>query len=175
MVRSRWWAVPALLAAAACAAAADKPAEKPAGKPADKAPAPACMVCGATCGLTPICVCKPGTKKQPKVEFSTECEPFCVPGCSSRPWPFGSHHAARGGCTSCCDEPCRCPGRVRSRKKLTKETVDKEVPVIDRSVGYLCCGCAGERPTSCSEPPAPRQPAGWWTRLWPWCSSAARP
>lgn len=167
MVRSRSWAVPVLMAAAACAAAADKPAEKPAGKPADKASVPACMACGTTCGLTPICVCEPGTKKQPKTEFGVECESFCVPGCSSRPWPFGGH-AARGGCTGCCAEPCRCPGHVRSRKKLTKATVDEEVHVIERSVGYLCCGCAGERPASCSEPPAARQPSVWWAHLWPW-------
>ena len=165
---SRSWAGPVLLAAAACAAVAL------ADKPAEKAPAPECMACGATCGLTPICVCKPGTKKKPKVEFSTTCEPYCVPGCSSRPWPFASHHAARG-CTSCCDEPCKCPGRVRSRKKLTKETVDVEVPAIERSVGYLCCGCAGERPTSCCDAPGPRQPRNWWACLWPWGASSCRP
>ena len=167
MARSRWWVVPVLMAVAVCAAAA----EKPAGKAADKASPPACMACGATCGLTSICVCTPVTKKQPTVEFGVECEPFCVPGCSSRPWPFGSHHAARG-CTSCCDEPCRCPGHVQTRKKLTTETVNEEVPMIERSVGYLCCSCAGERPTSCCEPPAPRQPRSWWTRLWPWGASA---
>jgi hypothetical protein len=49
---------------------------------------PACMHCGATCGLEPICVCEPGTKKQPKVEFDVKCEPICVAGCGSKPRPF---------------------------------------------------------------------------------------
>lgn len=144
-----------LAAAMACATAADKPAP------------PSCMSCGATCGLTPICVCTPGTKKQPEPEFSTECETFCVPGCSSRPWPLG-HRDSSATCTSCCDDPAGCPGHVRVRKKLTKKTVDKEVATIERSVNYLCCRCArGPAATSCTTPP-PATNTRWSDRLWSW-------
>jgi hypothetical protein len=128
---------------------------------------PACMHCGATCGLEPICVCEPGTKKQPKVEFDVKCEPICVAGCSSKPWPFGRCHE-RVSCTSCCEEPCRCPGWVRNCKKLKKETTDEEVPTIKRKVAYICACCSGECTAGCCEmTPRPR-PTSWWTRLTWW-------
>ncbi|MFM8985864.1 MAG: hypothetical protein ACKONH_07380, partial [Planctomycetia bacterium] len=47
---------------------------------------PACMHCGATCGLVPVCVCKPGTRKIQKTEYETTCDPVCVPCCSGPPW-----------------------------------------------------------------------------------------
>lgn len=109
-------------------------------KKADKPP-PACMQCGATCCLTAICVCEPGTKKKPKTEYEVECEPICMAGCGSLPWPFGRHES-RVGCTDCGLRPCDCPGRVRYRKTLTKTTVDEEVCTIERTVGYLCQACA---------------------------------
>jgi hypothetical protein len=128
---------------------------------------PACMHCGATCGLAPICVCEPGTKKQPKVEFDVKCEPICVAGCSTKPWPFG-RCGAHVGCTTCCEEPCRCPGWVRNCKKLKKETTDEEVPTIKRKVAYVCDCCAGRCTAGCCEAtPHPRQ-ASWWTRLTWW-------
>ena len=156
MITSRRMAILTLGAALAAIAAAEKPK------------APACRSCGSTCGLEPICVCEPGTKKKPKVEFGTECEPVCIPGCGSRPWPWGDRHPG-GGCTSCCDEPCRCPGRVRSCKRLTKTTVDEEVPVIERRVEYVCAACASGGRPSCCAPPAPR-PRGWWASLHSWWS-----
>ena len=46
----------------ACGAAdKDKAADKK--DASQKAEKPACMHCGATCGLAPICVCEQGTKK----------------------------------------------------------------------------------------------------------------
>jgi hypothetical protein len=128
---------------------------------------PACMHCGATCGLAPICVCEPGTKKQPKVEFDVQCEPICVAGCSTRPWPFGrcEKHIS---CTACCEEPCRCPGWVRNCKKLKKETTDEEVPTIKRKVAYLCDCCAGRCTAGCCEATPHPRPTSWWTRLAWW-------
>lgn len=138
---------------------AKKTAEKAAEKET-KEQEPACLHCGATCGLEPVCVCEPGTKKQPKVEFEVSCEPICVAGCGSKPWPLGRWHG-RGGCTSCCAEPCACRGWVRNRKKLTRETTEEEIPAIKRSVAYVCAGC-------CDEPRKPRT-SSWWSVLTAWC------
>ena len=145
--------------------------EQSAKKTATADTTPACMHCGATCGLAPICVCEPGTKKQPKVEFDVECEPICIAGCSSRPWPLGNC-GSRVGCTNGCEDRCRCPSRVRSRKQLKKETVDEDVPTIKRKVAYVCDCCAGRcagRCTGggCTVVPCLR-PSSWWTRLGWW-------
>jgi hypothetical protein len=160
--------------------AADKPKDSSKPKASEKAKGkddkekpkedekPACMHCGATCGLAPICVCEPSTKKQPKVEFDVKCEPICVAGCSSKPWPFGRCEK-RVSCTSCCEEPCRCPGWVRNCKKLKKETTDEEVPTIKRKVAYICDCCSGECTAGCCgvEPRRQRLPS-WWTSLTLW-------
>ena len=149
----------------ACGAAdKEKAPDKP--KAADK---PNCMHCGATCHLVPICVCEPGTKRKPKTEYETQCEPICVPGCGSRPWPFGRCHE-QVGCTGCREEPCGCPGRVRNRKTLKKETVDEEVPTIKRQVAYVCDACAGCDAiacgaASCCDDRCGTEREGWWTRL----------
>lgn len=119
-----------------------------------------CMHCGATCGLEPVCVCEPSTKKQPKVEFEVSCEPICVAGCGSKPWPLGGWHG-RSGCTSCCAEPCACRGWVKHRQTLERQSTDEEIPTIKRSVAYVCAGC-------CAEPRKPR-PASWWSVLTAWC------
>ena len=171
-----------LLAAAllACGAAdKDKAADKPKASTKEKDKdnkdkskddkKPACMHCGATCCLEPICVCEPGTKKKPKNEYETKCEPICVAGCGSKPWPFDWCHE-RAGCTSCCAEPCRCPGWVRNRKTLKKETVDEEVPIIKRKVAYVCDACAGCGPVacgtgSCCDERCATGHEGWWSRL----------
>lgn len=128
---------------------------------------PACRHCGATCGLAAICVCEPSTKKQPKVEFDVECEPICIAGCGSRPWPWGKC-GNRVGCTNGCQDRCRCPSWVRSRKQLKKETVEEDVPTIKRKVAYVCDGCAG-RCTGGGGAVGPcRRLASWWTRLGWW-------
>jgi hypothetical protein len=133
---------------------------------------PACMHCGATCRLVPVCVCEPSTKKQPKKEYATTCEPICVPGCGSKPWPFGRWHD-RARCTSCCTEPCACPGWVRNRKTLKKETVDEEVPTIKRTVAYVCDPRAG-RGTGCCGTGQPWS-SSWWTRLTSWLPGTKAP
>lgn len=178
-----------IAAAATCIAAAEQaPATgKPAGGKPATATSPAkpespkpdarrCMVCGATCGLTPICVCKSGTKKQPRTTFKTTCEPICVAGCGSKPWPFARPREGVG-CTGCCEQDGRCPGWVRNRKTLTRETVDEEVPTIERRVGFICCACAGDGPTAsrtrggCLDGPERREAGSWpwfarWLKLW---------
>jgi hypothetical protein len=142
------------------------------GKDADKQTSnvekkPACMHCGATCCLTPVCVCEPGTKKKPKAEFSVTCEPMCVAGCSSKPRLFG-HCEQRPGCTNCCAEPCRCPGWVRTCKKLSKETVDEEVPTVKRTVAYICDCCAGRCSAGCRQTKPHPRASSWWTQLTSW-------
>lgn len=134
----------------------------------------ACMHCGATCGLVPICVCEPGTKKKPKVEFEVKCEPICVAGCGSKPWPFGSCRG-RVGCTTCCEEPCRCPGWVRPCKTLKKETTDEEVPTIKRKVAYVCRCCAGRCTAGCCGGGRPSRASSWWAGLTSWMAHAPKP
>ena len=126
-----------------------------------KEKSPACMHCGATCCLEAVCVCKQGKKKKPVTEYETKCEPICVARCSGPPW------ARRpAGCTECPPDQCRCPGWVRTRKTLVKETRDEEVDTLERSVGYVCATCAGRGPLSCCDA-APAKPSGWWQAWWP--------
>jgi hypothetical protein len=46
----------------------DKAKDKSKDKEKEKDKPPACMHCGATCGLEAVCVCECGTKKKPKTE-----------------------------------------------------------------------------------------------------------
>ena len=130
---------------------------------------PACMRCGATCGLEPVCVCEPGTKNRPKAEFEVECAPVFIAGCGT---PFGrrtgcteGRASVAGGCTTCGPEACECRGRIRFVKKLERKNVDEEVPTVVRKVKYLCDCCAGRCAAGCCGP-APRP--SWWSRLLPW-------
>jgi hypothetical protein len=158
--------------------AKEKPGEKASSKDKDKDkkakedPKPACMHCGATCCLVAICVCEPGTKKKPTVEFEVTCDPICVPRCGTKPWPFGRAHD-RAGCTSCSSEPCECRAWVRSRKKIKRETGEEDVPTIKRTVAYVCDTCAGGGPVvsctgSSADVAAERRQAGWLTFLTGW-------
>jgi hypothetical protein len=154
----------------------DKPQDKddPQEKKKDKKKSqeegkPACMHCGATCGLAPVCVCEPGTKKRPKTEFDATCEPLCVAGCTTKPRFLGWCHG-RETCTSCCAEPCECPSRVRWCKRLKRETVDEEVPTIVRKVKYVCRCCSGTCSAGCCGADRWCRPLpAWWTNLtWWW-------
>lgn len=165
--RSGQAAVMAVLVAATIAFGAASPEQtKTSEKGTGASTAPACLRCGATCGLEPICVCSSGTKKKPHAEYEVECERFCVAGCSSAPWPFGRRAAVE--CTSCAEESCDCPGRVRTKKLLRKTMVDEEICVVERSVAYLCGSCSGRGSASCCDTrPAERRPS-WWSKLTPW-------
>jgi hypothetical protein len=148
--------------------AADAPA-KDSGKAAAAAK-PACMRCGATCGLEPVCVCEPGTKKRSKTEFDVECGPICIPGCGD---PFGksggpSCTGCAGGCTSDQAAPCSCRGRIRNVKKLSRRNVDEEVPTVVRTVKYVCDCCAGRCGAGCCGGSPRHGAASWWSRLFCW-------
>lgn len=135
-----------------------KPPTKPAEKPEDERPA--CMHCGATCGLVAVCVCKPGTRKTAKTEYEAKSDPICVPCCGGPPWPWGGHRRA-AGCTGC-EAECH-DAWVRQRKKLVKEKKDEEQPTIERQVAWVCRGCGPDSPVSCTGcgDAAPRR-ASWW-------------
>lgn len=155
------------------AKANDKPQDKDKDKDKDKKKSPeegkpACMHCGATCGLAPVCVCEPGTKKRPKAEFDATCEPLCVAGCATKPWFLDWCHD-RTRCTSCCDEPCECPSRVRWCKRIKREMVDEEVPTVVRKVEYVCRCCSGTCSARCCNADRRIQPLlTWWTNLTRW-------
>jgi hypothetical protein len=126
---------------------------------------PKCMHCGARCGLEAVCVCECGTKKKPKTEYETKCDPICVPRCSGLPWPF-SRCRHGGGCTDCQSDACRA--WVRHRKTLVKETKDEDVSVIERKVKYLCCQCSANGKTGCCSG-EPAEHGGWWPHWLPAC------
>jgi hypothetical protein len=121
---------------------------------------PACMHCGATCGLMAVCVCKPGTRKTQQTEYEATCDPICVPCCSGPPWPWGVRH--RPACCTGCETECH-DAWVRQRKKLVVEKKDEEKPTIERKVAWVCRACDPDRPVSCTGggAPAGRRP-GWW-------------
>jgi len=141
---------------------------KPPTKPAENSEEerPACMHCGATCGLVAVCVCKPGTRKTPKTEYEAESDPICVPCCSGPPWPWSGHRRA-AGCTECerCDTECQ-DAWVRQRKKLVKETKDEEKPAIERKVAWVCRGCETAEPVSCTGGGKAAPPRGRWWPTW---------
>lgn len=135
---------------------------KPPTKPAEKSKEerPACMHCGATCGLVAVCVCKPGTRITPRTEYEAKPDPICVPCCGGPPWPWGGHRRA-AGCTGC-EVECH-DAWVRQRKKLVKETKDEEQPRLERKVAWVCRGCGPGDPVTCTGggDVAPRR-ASWW-------------
>ena len=147
----------------------DKPQDKDKEKKSQEEGKPACMHCGATSGLAPICMCEPGTKKRPKTDVVVTCEPLCVAGCTTKPWFLGWCHN-HATCTSCCEEPCECPSRVRWCRRLTRDTVDEEVPTIVRSVKYVCRCCSGTCSAGCcgAGRRCPPLPAWWMNLTWWW-------
>jgi uncharacterized membrane protein YgdD (TMEM256/DUF423 family) len=131
---------------------------------------PACRLCGACCGLQPVCVCEPVTKKKPKTTYSMKCEPVCVPG------PCLLHHGKatrhRAGCTGPACDGCCGAATVRMKKVLLKKVTEEEVDAIERKVEYVCCHCAGiEAAPTCSSCSGHGPEVGhsrpWWRWLWP--------
>jgi len=162
MIREYCWALAAILVATTIATGAPKPEQDAAAKAK-----PACLRCGATCDLEPICICTPGTRKKPRAEYEVDCEPICLAGCASRPWQLCRGRAA--GCADCGPEPCDRAGRVRNRKLLRKDLIDDQVCVVERSVAYLCGACAGRTTAGCCMPGSEQtRPASWWARFTSW-------
>jgi hypothetical protein len=131
---------------------------------------PACMHCGSTCRLRAICVCEPGTAKKPRTEYDVTCEPVCMPGPGRSCCPRTG--AAGAGCTACAP-PFSCPGRVRHRKTLRRETVEDEVCVVARQVAYVCEACSTGRGVGCTGSKSSLFPEkGWFPAFaafrWPW-------
>lgn len=130
---------------------------------AERHEASACMHCGATCDLRPICRCEPGTKKTPRTEYEVDCKPICLPSLGS---DSGGPACGRVGCAACEPGLLGCPGTIRCRKTLRKQIVEDETCVIERRVAWVCASCAGEPPSGCTGSPPPGRT--WWSWLFPW-------
>ncbi|HEV3024035.1 MAG TPA: hypothetical protein VGX76_16280 [Pirellulales bacterium] len=98
-----------------------------------------CERCGCRQNCNKVCRLERGTKTEKKTEYSCEHEDFCVPGPSRK-----------------CGVTCECDGhghkrrhvvwqptcaKVRTRTKLVKKEVSKEVPDYRWVVEEICCGC----------------------------------
>jgi hypothetical protein len=94
-----------------------------------------CDHCGCQCECQKVCrlICE--TKKVTKPEYSCECEDFCVPGPSE-------HCVTRDECG--CKKHVYTPtcATVRTRTKLVKKEVTKEVPSYRWVVEKVCPACA---------------------------------
>lgn len=132
--------------------------QAPSETAAAEADVPACIQCGATCGLIPFCRCEPVTRKKPKTIYESKCELVCEPAVG-----FFHHHRQKhrdGGCTDC--GPACGPSRICQKKTLIKTVEETDVCHVKREVGYLCRCCAGQcsgcDAAGCSAPPAGRRP-----------------
>jgi len=98
-----------------------------------------CGHCGCERDCNKVCRVECGTKKETKIEYSCECEDFCVPGRSRK----------CGVTCECDDHGCKTHrtvwqptcGKVRTRKNLVKKEVSKEVPDYKWVVEEICSGC----------------------------------
>lgn len=139
----------------------------PAKKADSKEAKPACRSCGGRCGLSPVCVCEPGTKKKSKTSYSMKCEPVCVPT------PRLLHGGGHGHAASCTGGPCdgRCAdATVRTKKSLMKTVTEEEVDIVTRKIEYVCCHCTGTDsastcPSCTTLPPRPGPHRPWWAWL----------
>jgi hypothetical protein len=122
-----------------------------------------CDQCGCRQHCKKVCRLVCGKKKEIKIEYSCECEDFCVPGRSVK-----------------CGEKCECNrlgikcchavlkpvcAEVRTKRVLVKKEVEKEVPDYKWVVEEVCCHCgqavkaddapaAGKSPAMVMAPPA---------------------
>ncbi len=148
------------LAAAACLALALPAEAQQACGPADPGcctSAGKCCHCGSCAPCKKVCriVCE--MKKVEITCWDVECEDFCPllprlgrdpcsPSASSDCTPEPSCCGSCGPCTSGCPERCIKPpkcGLMRTKKKLVKRTVTREVPVYKCVVECVCCDCRG--------------------------------
>lgn len=97
-----------------------------------------CHHCGCCQNCKKICRLKCEKKKDTKTEYVCECEDFCVPGPSKKcgvkvERDCDGHHRTILWQPTC--------ARVRTRKKLVKKEVTKEVPDYKWEVEEYCCVC----------------------------------
>ena len=122
-----------------------------------------CCQCGDNCGVRKVCRLKEGTKKIEKVCYGCECEDYCLPGKSCRGCLHSENNCeencdcncdcdhGHGHCKECKDQKPWCClewfdwkpscAEVRTRKKLIKYVVTKEVPSWKWEVEEVCSGC----------------------------------
>lgn len=98
-----------------------------------------CDHCGCQRNCRKVCRLECGKKKETKIEYSAECEDFCVP-CHSKKCGVkmecdasGHHHRTVIWQPTC--------AKVYTRKKLVKNEVTKEVPDYKWVVEEYCCVC----------------------------------
>ena len=99
------------------------------------AAADCCQHCGCQCECQKVCrlICE--TKKVTKPEYSCECEDFCVPGASDHCVTYDECGCKKHVFTPNC-------ATVRTRTKLVKKEVTKEVPSYRWVVEKVCPACA---------------------------------
>jgi len=105
-------------------------------------PQQCCPQCGCT-SLKKVCRQVPDVKIEKETNWTVVCEDICLPGpsryCGTKCVPDPE---ARGGMRREIIWEPTC-GRIITRKKLKKETVNVEVPIIKCVVDTVCeqCGC----------------------------------
>jgi hypothetical protein len=107
-----------------------------------------CEHCGCQCQCQKTCrlICE--TKKETKTTYCCECEDFCVPGPSDRCLTYDECGKKKWVYTPTC-------ATVRSRTKLVKKDVTKEVPAYRWVVENLCESCANKSNSEQQQKPAP--------------------
>lgn len=98
-----------------------------------------CKHCGCQRNCKKICRLVCGKKTETNIEYTSECEDFCIPGRSKKcgvKVECDSHgHPHR---TVLWQPVC---AKVRTRRKLVKKEVTKEVPDYKWVVEEYCCVC----------------------------------
>jgi hypothetical protein len=97
-----------------------------------------CSHCGCAERVTAYCrpTCEQKTVKE--THYRVECEDFCPPG----PSQLCGEHCRGEGCNSWVHKIWKVScGEIRTRKKLVKYEIEKQVPVTKCTVVYLCPQC----------------------------------
>jgi hypothetical protein len=98
-----------------------------------------CHHCGCQRDCKKVCRLEVKTKKKKDVEYSCECEDFCVPGPSKRcGFRIDSDCNGHPQRTFIWQPQC---AKVYTRKKLVAKEVTKEVPDYKWVVEKYCCVC----------------------------------
>ncbi len=98
-----------------------------------------CGHCGCPKKCKKVCRLVCGTKTETKTVYSCECKDFCVPGPSHKCGVKCEYDECGHKCRHTIWKPT-C-AHVRTRAKLVKKEVSKEVPDYTWEVEEVCCGC----------------------------------